>query len=153
MHARDADVASRKHVVSLIESSILVDVNLDTAENTKWWRSSICFGGKLTVDALDFFQLPDEALSRESVRDGEVGRVIGHDAVLVPQRTRRMRHLHDRTSAVGPERVRVTVTLQRASQRVTSGSKRLRRRFQLLEIIGDLARQRFQYYGFCRFTD
>src|SRR5919112_4594567 len=144
MHARDDDVECRKHVVSLVESSILVDVNLDAAENTKWWCSSICFGGKLTVDALDFVQLPDEALSRESVRDGEVGRVIGHDDVLVPQRTRRMRHLDDRTAAVGPERVRVTVTLQRASQRITSGSKRLRLRFQLPEIVGDLARQRLQ---------
>src|SRR5215213_6858509 len=129
MQARDDDVECRKHVLSLIESSILVDVHLDTAENTKWWRSSICFGGKLTVDALDFFQLPHEALSRESVRDGEVGRVIGHDDVLVPQRTRRLRYLDDRTAAVGPKRVGVTVTSQCASQRITSDSKRLRVRF------------------------
>src|SRR5215212_2618573 len=153
MQARDDDVECRKHVLSLIESSVLVDVNLDAAENPKWWRSSICFSGKLTVAALDFLQLPHEALSRESVRDGEVGRVIGHDDVLVPQRTRRMGHLDDRTAAVGPERVRVTVTSQRASQRITSDSKRLRLGFQLREIVGDLARQRFQDYGLYRFTD
>ena len=73
MHARNDDVECREHVRGLIESSILVDVDLDAAENTKWWRSSLCFSGKLTVDALDLFELSQKALSRESVRNREVG--------------------------------------------------------------------------------
>ena len=50
-------MSAREHVRGLIESSILVDVNLDAAENTKWWRSGHCFSGKLTVDAFDLFEL------------------------------------------------------------------------------------------------
>src|SRR6185436_14402199 len=125
MHARDDEVECREHVRGLIESSILVDVNLDTAKNTKWCRSSICFSGKLTVDALDLFELSHEALSRESVGNGEVGGVIGRDDVLVTQRTRSARHLDDGTAAIGPERVRVTVTSQRSPERIARSSKRL----------------------------
>jgi hypothetical protein len=35
VHAGDDDVECREHVRGLIESSVLVDVNLDTAKNTK----------------------------------------------------------------------------------------------------------------------
>jgi hypothetical protein len=66
LHARDDDVECREHVRGLIEGSILVDVNFDAAEDTKWWRSGLCFSGKLIVDALDLFELSDEALSGES---------------------------------------------------------------------------------------
>ena len=149
----DDDVECREHVRTLIESSILVDVNLDAAENTKWWRSGLCFSGKLTVDALDLFELSHQALSRESVGNSEVGGVIGHDDVLVTQRTRSVRHLDDGTAAIGPERVRVTVASQRSPERIAGDSKRLRLRFQLREVSGDSARQCFQDYGLCRFTD
>jgi hypothetical protein len=57
MHARDDDVECHEHIRGLIESSILVNVNLDAAENPKWWRSGLCFSCKLTVDALDLFEL------------------------------------------------------------------------------------------------
>ena len=49
MHARDDDVECREHIRALIESSILGDVNLDATENTKRWRPSLRFSGKLTV--------------------------------------------------------------------------------------------------------
>src|SRR4029453_3945323 len=99
-------------------------VNFDAAENTKRRRPSLRFSGQLMVDALDFFELSHEALSRESVRNGEVWRVIGHDDVLVTQRTGPVRHVDDRTAAVGPERVRVTVTAQRSTERIAGNSKR-----------------------------
>jgi hypothetical protein len=50
MHARYDDVESGEHLGGLIESSVLVDVHLDAAENPKWWRSGFCFSGKLIVD-------------------------------------------------------------------------------------------------------
>ena len=83
--ASTSGVECREHVRGLIESSILVDVNLNAAENTKWWRSRLCLSDKLSVDALDLFELPHEALSRESVGNGEVGRVIGQHDVLMTQ--------------------------------------------------------------------
>ena len=73
------------------------------AENTKWRRPSFGFSGKLTVDALDLIKLSHEALSRESIRNGEVGGVISHDDVFVTQRTGSVRHLDDGTAAIGPE--------------------------------------------------
>src|SRR3712207_6174653 len=118
MHARDDDVECREHVRSLIKSPVLVDVDLDAAENTERCCPGLRFSGKLTVDRLDLFELSHQALSRESIRNGEVGRVISHDDVLVPQRTRSVRYLDDGTAAIGPERVRVTVTSQRSPERV-----------------------------------
>ena len=153
MHARHDDVECHQHIRGLIECSILVDVDLDAAENTKRRRPGRCFSGKLIVDALDLFELSHEALSRESVRNGEVGRVIGHDDVLVTQRTRSVRHLNDGTAAVGPERVRVTVTSQRSPKRIARNSKRLRLRLQLRKVFGDFARQRFHDHGLCCLTD
>ncbi len=79
--------------------------------------------------------------------------MISHHDVLVTQRTRSVRHLDDRTAAVRPDRVRVTVTSQRSPERIAGNSKRVRLRFQLREIVGDFARQRFQDHGLCRFTD
>src|SRR5918992_447445 len=143
MHAGDDDVECREYVRGLIEGSVLVDVNLDAAENAKWWRFGIRFGGELTVDALDLFELSREPLSRESVRNGQVGRVIGHDDVLVTQRTSGVRHLDDGTAAVGPQRVRVAVTSQGAPERIAGNSKRSRFRLQLREVSGDFTRQRF----------
>jgi hypothetical protein len=79
--------------------------------------------------------------------------VIGHDDLLVTQRTRSVRHLDDGTTAVGSERVRVTVTSQRPPERIAGNSERLRLRFQLRKVSGDFARQCFQDHGLCRFTD
>ena len=126
--------------MGLIECSILIDVNLDAAENTKGWRPGLCVSGELTVDALDLFELLHEALSRESVRNGEVRGVIGHDDVLMTQRTRRVRHLDDGTATIGPQRMRVTVTPQRPAKRIAGNSKRWRLRFQLLKVFGHFAR-------------
>ena len=79
--------------------------------------------------------------------------MIGRDDVLVTQRTRSVRHLDDGTAAVGPERVRVTVTSQHPPERIAGNSKRLRIRFQSREIVGNLARQCLQDHGLGRFAD
>src|SRR3954451_19529426 len=110
MHTRHDDVECRQYVGGLIESSVLVDVNLDAAENTKRWRSGLRFSGKLIIDALDLFELSHEALSGESVGNSEVGGVIARDDVLMTQRTRSVRHLDDRAAAVRPQRMRVAIT-------------------------------------------
>jgi hypothetical protein len=91
--------------------------------------------------------------TRSSSTTSRPERVIGHDDVLVTQRTRSVRHLDDGAAAVGPERVRVTVASQRSAERIAGNSKWLRLRFQLREVSGDFARQCFQDYGLCCLTD
>ena len=138
MHAPNDDVECPEHVLGLIESPVLVDVDLDATQNSKGCRSGRCFSGELIVDALDLFELSHQTLSRETVRDGQAGRVIGHDDVLMTQRTRSVRHLDDRTATVGPQRVRVTVSAQRFPERIAGNRKGRRLRFQLREVSGDL---------------
>ena len=153
MHARDDDVEGLEHVRGLIESSVLVDVDLDATQHPKGRRSGRCFSGQLSVDALDLVKLSHQTLSRQSVRDGQAGRVIGHHDVLVAQRTRSVRHLDDRAAAVGPQRVRVTVPAQRVPQRITGHRKGSRLGFQLREVAGNLTRQSFPNHRFGGFTD
>jgi len=68
--------------------------------------------------------------------------MVGHHDVLVAQRTRGVRHLDDRAAAVGPQRVRVTVTSQHSPELI-AGNRKVREVWVATdlddnEVVGDI---------------
>ena len=95
------DVEASQGVLVVVETSVFQNVELHAGEDAK--------GGELPVQLLDQRQLLLEALAREALGDGEPGRVVGHDDVVVAEAAGGRRHVGDAATSVGPVGVCVAI--------------------------------------------
>ncbi len=108
MHARHHDVEAGQQLRVLVERTVFEDVDLDAGEDAE--------RGEVRVQRLDHLELAFEPLGVETVGDGETGAVVGEGQVLVTERGRRLGHLRDGASAVGPVGMAVAVAAQQTPE-------------------------------------
>ena len=123
---RDDEVEASQQRRFLVEPTVVEDVDLDAREDPE--RS------EFVVDRRHLVELAFQALGGQPVGDGEPRRVVGQHQVLVAQVARRLGHLADRRSAVGPLGVGVAVTAQGGPQRRAAVDQRTGAGLELVQV-------------------
>ena len=106
MHARDDDVQLGEQIRLLVEGTVVEDVDLDAGEDPE------AGVGQRQVQLRDVAELRAQPVGGQAVGDGQPGRVVGDDQVVVAELARGLDHLLERRSAIGRVRVAVAVAAQ-----------------------------------------
>lgn len=111
VHRRCDDIDALEHLRGLVERSVVEDVDFDSGQHDQVDVAA-------RVELLDHADLGIETLRRESVGDGQAGRVIGDRKPLLAESACRRSHFADRCTAVAPRGVCVEIAAQRLVEQV-----------------------------------
>ena len=110
VHRGHAYVEAAQHLLGLVQGAVVEDVDLDALQQPE--ASPVRGVVEVCIDRLDHLELAGQARDGEAVGDGEPGRVVGEDEVVVAELDRGEGHLLDRRTPVGPVAVGVQVAPQ-----------------------------------------
>ena len=141
-------VQAGQEVVVLVESAVLVDVDLDARQ--------VAERRQVVIDAGNHIELLQKSIARQASGDREAWAVVCQHRPLMAQVDAGLGHLPRRTATVAPVAVRMAVSAKRGQQRSRVSVElvgRCRQRRQVGQVLRHLAGSGFHDHGGCLGAD